>query len=95
MESFLQPDQDNGIIYEASKTEDPKKVDLYFEELAKEFTFPNEHILDLVISEKLASIIVLTDKGILYRIDGNTLERLSSKLGTEGSLGKISDNADR
>lgn len=25
MESFLQPDQDNGIIYEASKTEDPKK----------------------------------------------------------------------
>jgi len=38
MESFLQPDQDNGIIYEASKTEDPKKVDLYFEELAKEFT---------------------------------------------------------
>ncbi len=38
MESFLQPDQDNGIIYEPSKTEDPKKVDLYFEELAKEFT---------------------------------------------------------
>ena len=38
MESFLQPDQDNGIIYESSKTEDPKKVDLYFEELAKEFT---------------------------------------------------------
>ena len=38
MESFLQPDQDNGIIYEASKTEDPKKVDLYFEQLAKEFT---------------------------------------------------------
>ena len=38
MESFLQPDQDNGIIYELSKTEDPKKVDLYFEELAKEFT---------------------------------------------------------
>ena len=38
MESFLHPDQDNGIIYEESKTEDPKKVDLYFEELAKEFT---------------------------------------------------------
>ena len=38
MESFLHPDQDNGIIYETSKTEDPKKVDLYFEELAKEFT---------------------------------------------------------
>ncbi len=38
MESFLHPDQDNGIIYETSETEDPKKVDLYFEELAKEFT---------------------------------------------------------
>jgi CBS domain-containing protein len=38
MESFLYPDQDNGIIYEESKTEDPKKVDLYFEELAKHFT---------------------------------------------------------
>ena len=38
MESFLYPDQDNGIIYELSDKEDPKKVDLYFEELAKEFT---------------------------------------------------------
>jgi len=38
MESFLYPDQDNGIIYEPSDKEDPKKVDLYFEELAKDFT---------------------------------------------------------
>ena len=38
MESFLSPDQDNGIIYEQSEKEDPKKVDLYFEELAKHFT---------------------------------------------------------
>ena len=29
MESFLHPDQDNGIIYE-SNNEDPKKLDLYF-----------------------------------------------------------------
>jgi len=38
MESFLYPDQDNGIIYDQSDKEDPKKVDLYFEELAKDFT---------------------------------------------------------
>ena len=37
MESFLHPDQDNGIIYE-SNNEDPKKLDLYFNELAKDFT---------------------------------------------------------
>jgi CBS domain-containing protein len=37
MESFLHPDQDNGIIYETND-EDPKKLDLYFEELAKDFT---------------------------------------------------------
>ena len=37
MESFLHPDQDNGIIYEPND-EDPKKLDLYFEELAKDFT---------------------------------------------------------
>ena len=37
MESFLHPDQDNGIIYETNN-EDPKKVDLYFNELAKDFT---------------------------------------------------------
>lgn len=37
MESFLHPDQDNGIIYEDSN-EDPKKVDLYFLELSKKFT---------------------------------------------------------
>ena len=37
MESFLHPDQDNGIIYELND-EDPKKLDLYFEELAKDFT---------------------------------------------------------
>ena len=37
MESFLHPDQDNGIIYE-DHNEDPKQVDLYFLELAKEFT---------------------------------------------------------
>ena len=37
MESFLHPDQDNGIIYEANN-EDTKKLDLYFEELAKDFT---------------------------------------------------------
>ena len=34
MESFLHTDQDNGIIYETNE-EDPKKLDLYFEELAK------------------------------------------------------------
>ena len=38
MESFLHPDQDNGIIYDENTSEDPKKVDLYFEELAKDFT---------------------------------------------------------
>ena len=38
MESFLYPDQDNGIIYEDTSSEDPKKVDQYFEELAKHFT---------------------------------------------------------
>ena len=37
MESFLHPDQDNGIIYE-DNDQDPKKVDLYFLELAKIFT---------------------------------------------------------
>jgi CBS domain-containing protein len=37
MESFLHPDQDNGIIYD-DHGEDPKQVDLYFLELAKEFT---------------------------------------------------------
>ncbi|WP_435163582.1 DUF294 nucleotidyltransferase-like domain-containing protein [Candidatus Pelagibacter bacterium nBUS_25] len=37
MESFLHPDQDNGIIYETNN-EDPKKVDLYFNELAKDFS---------------------------------------------------------
>jgi len=38
MESFLHPDQDNGLIYETNVNEDPKKIDLYFEELAKDFT---------------------------------------------------------
>ena len=38
MESFLHPDQDNGIIYEDTSSEDPQKVDQYFEELAKHFT---------------------------------------------------------
>jgi len=38
MESLLYPDQDNGIIYEPSDKEDPKNVDLYFAELAKDFT---------------------------------------------------------
>ncbi len=37
MESFLHPDQDNGIIYE-DHNQDPEQVDLYFLELAKEFT---------------------------------------------------------
>ena len=37
MESFLHPDQDNGIIYD-DHGNDPKQVDLYFLELAKEFT---------------------------------------------------------
>ena len=30
MESFLHPDQDNGLIYETNVNEDPKKIDLYF-----------------------------------------------------------------
>ena len=38
MESFLHPDQDNGLIYETNVNEDPEKIDLYFEELAKDFT---------------------------------------------------------
>ena len=38
MESFLHPDQDNGIIYELSDGDDPVQVDKYFEQLAKEFT---------------------------------------------------------
>ena len=48
-------------------------------EMVKEFTFADEHILDFVISEKMASVIVLTNTGILYRIDGNPFERISSK----------------
>ncbi len=40
MESFLHPDQDNGIIYDVRDTNinDKEKIDLYFLELAKEFT---------------------------------------------------------
>ena len=39
MESYLHPDQDNGIIYDLkSSTENPSEVDKYFFELAKEFT---------------------------------------------------------
>ena len=39
MESFLHPDQDNGIIYDLTNSkENPKEVDKYFFELAKEFT---------------------------------------------------------
>ncbi len=37
MESFLHPDQDNGIIYE-DNDQDPNKVDSYFFELANIFT---------------------------------------------------------
>ena len=35
MESFLHPDQDNGIIYSGDES---KETDLYFEELSKHFT---------------------------------------------------------
>ena len=35
MESFLHPDQDNGIIYSGDEN---KETDLYFEELSKHFT---------------------------------------------------------
>ena len=38
MESFLYPDQDNGLIYNLDKNDDPKKVDMYFKVMAKEFT---------------------------------------------------------
>lgn len=38
MESFLYPDQDNGLIYNLDENDDPKKVDMYFKEIAKEFT---------------------------------------------------------
>ena len=38
MESFLHPDQDNGLIYNLDKNDDPKKVDMYFKVMAKEFT---------------------------------------------------------
>ena len=39
MESYLHPDQDNGIIYDLKNSkENPTDVDKYFFELAKEFT---------------------------------------------------------
>ncbi|MEK9959762.1 MAG: DUF294 nucleotidyltransferase-like domain-containing protein, partial [Pelagibacteraceae bacterium] len=38
MESFIHPDQDNGLIYEVPEGADQKKIDQYFEALAKEFT---------------------------------------------------------
>ena len=39
MESYLHPDQDNGIIYDLKNSkENPSEVDKYFFELAKEFT---------------------------------------------------------
>ena len=38
MESFLHPDQDNGIIYETSSEYETLKVEKYFEELSKIFT---------------------------------------------------------
>ncbi|MEK9959238.1 MAG: DUF294 nucleotidyltransferase-like domain-containing protein [Pelagibacteraceae bacterium] len=38
MESFMHPDQDNGLIYEVPDGADEKKIDQYFSALAKEFT---------------------------------------------------------
>ena len=38
MESFLHPDQDNGIIYETSNEYETSKVEKYFKELSKIFT---------------------------------------------------------
>ncbi len=40
MESFLHPDQDNGLIYQLTNenSKDKEKIELYFLELAKEFT---------------------------------------------------------